>query len=297
MRPFFLVVFCLSLNCALPFSHLPVRRPIGCKRGTTSLAFADDENIVSSLFGMISRALNVVPVYEPDVSVTSISSDISSGSDSDISSDIISKKEDKSSSPNLPSTFVHNRPFIHPQIRYKYLKKHTKLQAHAEDAELQKHLQWISKRYQTLHADDDAPQTSDELAHALISRTADALYVLGHAGSVAEAMGGRGDDGGGALASDGPSAPRGAAQAPTQSDADDVLAPNATPNAPPSSSSSSSLPSPLPSRPLWRRAGRPVLMALSCASLAGLGPLAAALAGAAVTMPSIRRHASIMRGE
>lgn len=169
-----------------------------------------------------------------------------------------------------------------PNQHNSHLKQPHTPQTHTH-TELQKHLQWISKRYQTLHA-DDAPQTSDELAHAAISRTADALYVLGHAGSVAEAMGARGNAG--AVASDGPP--------PTQSD--DGFAAHAMANAPPSSSSSS-LTSPPPSRPLWRRAGRPVLMTLSCASLAGAGPLVAALAAAAVTMPSVRRHATIMRGE
>ncbi|GMH83281.1 hypothetical protein TL16_g09541 [Triparma laevis f. inornata] len=55
----------------------------------------------------------------------------------------------------------------------------------AADPELKKHLQWMSKRYNTLHSDE----TESELHHASVSRTADALYVLGHAGEAASASG------------------------------------------------------------------------------------------------------------
>ncbi|GMH90079.1 hypothetical protein TrVE_jg3441 [Triparma verrucosa] len=53
----------------------------------------------------------------------------------------------------------------------------------AVDPELKKHLQWMSKRYQHLHADE----TESERTHAAAMRTADALYVLGHAEKVASA--------------------------------------------------------------------------------------------------------------
>ena len=70
-------------------------------------------------------------------------------------------------------------PLPDPQI----FPSHPPCPASLARAELKKHLQWMSKRYQHLHADE----TESERTHAAAMRTADALYVLGHAGKVASA--------------------------------------------------------------------------------------------------------------